>query len=282
MRRIHADIITEKIAELFINANISLDSDTKKLLQNALEKEDKDLLSYEVLKVLNKNYKIAEKERIPLCQDTGIAIVFIKIGQDVHIYGGNINDAINEGIKIGYKKGYLRKSVVDDPLFERKNTMTNTPGIIHYEIVPGDKVEIVVLPKGGGAENTSRLIMGTPSWGEKEVVQFVLDTVRAAGGKACPPIILGIGIGASFDYVGYLAKKALLRPLDLENPNPLYAQLEKKLKKLINNMGIGAGGLGGKMTCLSVAIEAYPTHIASLPLAVNIQCNAHRIKRVTI
>ncbi len=282
MRKIHVDTITEEISRLFIDANISLGDDVKSLLEDALTNEEKGSLSHEVLKVLSENYKIAERERIPLCQDTGMAILFIKIGQDVHIVGGDINSAINKGIERGYKDGYLRKSIVDDPLFERKNTMTNTPGIIHYEIVPGDKIEIVALPKGGGAENTSRLVMGSPSWGEDEILEFVLESVEKAGGKACPPIVLGIGIGGSFDYVTYLAKKALVRPLGSEHPDPKYAKLEDRILKEVNNTGIGAGGLGGKLTCLSVAIETYPTHIASLPIAINIQCNAHRIKRIVV
>ncbi len=282
MREVSADIITKEIAKLFMEANIFLQDNVKTLLKDALKKEDKNSLSYEVLKILNENYKIAEKERIPLCQDTGIAVLFVKIGQDVHIVGGALKDAINKGIETGYKKGYLRKSVVDDPLYERKNTLTNTPGIVHYEIIPGDKIEIVALPKGGGAENTSRLIMGTPAWGEDDIIDFVLETVTLAGGKACPPIVLGIGIGGSFDYVAYLAKKALTRPLGTHHSDSRYKALEDKILALINKTNIGAGGLRGNITCLGVNIETYPTHIASLPLAVNVQCNAHRIKRVII
>ncbi len=282
MKKIHVDTISDKVASLFVKANISLGEDMKKNLKDALAREDNTTLSHEVLEVLNENYKIAEREKLPLCQDTGMGIVFIRVGQDVHIYGGALEDAINKGIKTGYERGYLRKSIVDDPLYERRNTMTNTPGIIHYEVIPGDRIEIVVLPKGGGAENTSRLVMGNPSWGEKEIIDFVLETVKLARGKACPPIILGIGIGGSFDYVGYLAKKALIRPLNASHPDEKYRKLEEKLLKLVNDTGIGAGGLGGKVTCLKVNIETYPTHIASLPLAVNIQCNAHRIRRCVI
>ncbi len=282
MREIHIEKIIDVVSKLFIDANIFLDEDVQHALSDALVSEDKFTLSYEVLSVLNENYKIAERERVPLCQDTGMAVLFVNVGQELHIVGGNLTDAINMGIEIGYEKGYLRKSIVDDPLFERKNTMTNTPGIIHYNIVEGDKIEIVALPKGGGAENTSRLVMGTPSWGEDDILDFVLETVDAAGGKACPPIILGIGIGGSFDYVAYLAKKALVRPIHLHHPDPRYHALEDRILKEVNNTGIGAGGLGGKVTCIGVNIETYPTHIASLPVALNIQCNAHRIKRAII
>lgn len=282
MREIHIDKIIDMVSKLFIDANIFLDEGVQYALSDALLSEDKSTLSHEVLSVLNENYKIAERERVPLCQDTGMAVLFVNVGQEVHIVDGSLTDAINKGIEIGYEKGYLRKSIVDDPLFERKNTMTNTPGIIHYNIVEGDKIEIVALPKGGGAENTSRLIMGTPSWGEDDILDFVLETVDAAGGKACPPIVLGIGIGGSFDYVTYLAKKALMRPLYLHHPDPKYRALEDRILKEVNNTGIGAGGLGGKVTCIGVNIETYPTHIASLPVALNIQCNAHRIKRAII
>ncbi len=282
MREIHIEKIIDVVSKLFIDANIFLDEDVQHALSDALVSEDKFTLSYEVLSVLNENYKIAERERVPLCQDTGMAILFVNVGQELHIIGGNLTDAINMGIEIGYEKGYLRKSIVDDPLFERKNTMTNTPGIIHYNIVEGDKIEIVALPKGGGAENTSRLVMGTPSWGEDDILGFVLETVNAAGGKACPPIILGIGIGGSFDYVTYLAKKALIRPIHLHHPDPRYHALEERILKEVNSTGIGAGGLGGRITCIGVNIETYPTHIASLPVALNIQCNAHRIKRAII
>ncbi len=282
MREVDVDLITEEVSKLFIDANIFLGEDVRSKLSEALSREDRASFSHDVLSVLNENYKIAEEEHIPLCQDTGIGVVFVKIGQDVHISGGLLEDAINRGIERGYKKGYLRMSVVDDPLYLRKNTGTNTPGIIHYEIVPGDKIEIVVLPKGGGAENTSRLVMGSPSWGEEDVIGFVLETVRLAGGKACPPIVLGIGIGGSFDYVAYLAKKALVRPLGSFHPDERYSKLEGRILELVNETGIGAGGLGGKITCIGVHVETYPTHIASLPVAVNIQCNAHRIKRVII
>ena len=282
MRKIHIDKIIDVVSRLFIDANIFLDEDVQHALSDALLSEDKSTLSHEVLSVLGENYKIAERERIPLCQDTGMAVLFVNVGQEVHIVGGGLTDAINKGIEVGYEKGYLRKSIVDDPLFERRNTMTNTPGVIHYDIVEGDRIEIVALPKGGGAENTSRLIMGTPSWGEDDILDFVLETVHAAGGKACPPIVLGIGIGGSFDYVTYLAKKALTRPIHLHHPDPRYHTLEERILKEVNNTGIGAGGLGGRITCIGVNIETYPTHIASLPVALNIQCNAHRIKRVII
>lgn len=282
MREIPLSLVREKIKELFISANIELEDEVFEKLKNALSKEDKNSLSYEVLRILNENYKIANNKRIPLCQDTGIAIIFLKIGQDIHFSGGVLKDAVNKGVEEAYKQAYLRKSIVNDPLYMRKNTFTNTPSIIHCEIVPGDKLEIIALPKGGGAENTSRLIMGEPSWGEDEIIQFVIDTVKGAGGKACPPIIVGIGIGGSFDYVGLLAKKALTRPIGTHNSCEKYAHLEEKLLNAINNTGIGSGGLGGKITCFAVHIEIYPTHIASLPIAVNIQCNSHRIKRVII
>ena len=237
--------------------------------------EEKSELGKQVLSQLQENLEIAETDRIPICQDTGMACVFLEIGQDVHITGGLLEDAINKGVSEGYVDGYLRKSVVADPL-DRVNTGDNTPAMLHVELVPGDRIKITVAPKGFGSENMSRIQMLKPADGVEGFKKFVLETVKLAGSNPCPPIVLGIGVGGSFDKVAYLAKKALLRPLDVPNPDPYYAALEAELKDAVNAMGIGPQGFGGRTTALAVHIETLPTHIAGLPCAVNINCHVAR------
>ena len=232
-------------------------------------------MAKEILEKILTNIDIAKKEEMPICQDTGMACVFIEIGQDVHIIGGNLKDAINEGIRQGYNEGFLRKSVVKDPL-DRINTMDNTPAIIYYDIVEGDKLKIKVAPKGFGSENMSQLKMLKPADGLEGVKDFVLKVVKEAGPNPCPPIVVGIGIGGTFDKAANLAKKALVRPLNEKNNNEFYANLEKELLKEVNELGIGPQGFGGKTTALAVNIETYPTHIAGLPVAVNINCHVTR------
>lgn len=279
MRIIHTDKIIENIKEMCIEANVKLSDDVKTAIEKAAQTEESPL-GKQILGQLEENMKIAGEERIPICQDTGMAIVFVKLGQDVHVEGMNLTDAINEGIRQGYKEGYLRKSVVGDPLI-RENTKDNTPGVIHYEIVPGDKLEILVAPKGFGSENMSRIYMLKPADGIEGVKNAVLETVQLAGPNACPPIVVGVGIGGSFEKAALLAKKALTRDLTTHSEIPYVEEMEKELLEKINCMGIGPAGLGGRMTALGVNIEIYPTHIAGLPVAINICCHVNRhIKRI--
>ena len=273
MREILANKITEVVKRLSIKANINLTSDMKNCINTAYKKEDWQS-ARDILGKIIENYEIAEKENMPICQDTGMACVFLKIGQDVHIKG-NIEDAINEGVRQGYQEGYLRKSVVKDPI-DRVNTGDNTPAIIYYELVPGDKIEITVAPKGFGSENMSKIAMLRPSDGIEGVKDFIIKTVEEAGPNPCPPIVVGVGIGGTFDKAALLAKKALIRPVDEPNSNPYYADLEEELLEKINSLGIGPQGFGGKTTALSVNIETFPTHIAGLPVAVNINCHVTR------
>ncbi|MEG2440502.1 MAG: fumarate hydratase [Acetivibrio sp.] len=274
MRIIYTEEIIKNIKEMCIEANIKLTPDLVKKLKEAKNKE-KAILGKQILEQLENNMEIAKNESIPICQDTGMAIVFIEIGQDVHIEGCNLEDAINEGIRQGYEEGYLRKSVVRDPII-RENTKDNTPGIIHYSIVPGEKIEITVAPKGFGSENMSRVYMLKPADGIEGVKQAVLETVSMAGPNACPPMVIGVGIGGNFEKCTLLAKKALTR--NLENPSsiPYVKELEEELLKKINQLGIGPGGLGGTTTAIGVNIETYPTHIAGLPVAINICCHVNR------
>lgn len=272
--------ITETVKKLCIEANYYLGSDCVSALNSALKAEKSDLAK-DVINQMAENLKIAEKEKLPICQDTGIAIVFVEIGQDVRITGGSITDAINEGVRQGYKEGYLRTSVVRDP-FRRENTGDNTPAVIHYDIVPGDKLKITVVPKGAGSENMSQFRMLKPHAGVQGLEDFVIETVKTAGPNPCPPVIVGIGIGGTFEKSAILSKKALLRPIDKRNPDPFYADLEKKLLEKINILGIGPMGIGGNTTALDVFIEAYPCHIASLPVAVNIQCWVARHKEAVL
>ena len=274
MRTIHTSEITKNIKEMCIEANLHLASDVEGAIGNAKETE-KSPIGKKILGQLQENMEIAASENIPICQDTGMAVVFIKIGQDVHIEGCNLEDAINEGIRQGYVEGYLRKSVVKDPIL-RENTKDNTPGIIHYEIVPGENIEITVAPKGFGSENMSRVCMLKPADGIEGVKEAVIETVRLAGPNACPPMVVGVGIGGTFEKCAILAKKALTRDLDKHSDIPYVAELETELLEKINGLGFGPGGLGGVNTALGVNVETYPTHIAGFPVAINICCHVNR------
>ncbi len=274
MRTIHTEAIIKNIKEMCIEANYYLSGDMEKAVLESIENE-KSTLGKQVLGQLKENIEIAKEDQIPICQDTGMAIVFVKIGQDVHIEGMLLEDAINEGIRQGYEEGYLRKSVVGDPLI-RENTKDNTPGIIHYEIIPGEKIEITVAPKGFGSENMSRVYMLKPSDGIDGVKNAVIETVKLAGPNACPPMVLGVGIGGSFEKCTYLAKKALTRNLNDHSKTEYIKNLEYELLNTINKLGIGPGGLGGTTTALAVNIETFPTHIAGLPVAINICCHVNR------
>lgn len=275
MRQISAQQITDTVAKLCIEANCHLSSDIKDRLNGMYEQESWPQAK-EILGRIIENYGIADRENVPICQDTGMACVFLKIGQEVHI-DGDLTDAVNEGVRRGYGEGYLRKSVVRDPL-DRVNTGDNTPAMLYTELVPGDKIEITVAPKGFGSENMSGIKMLRPSDGVEGVKEFVLKVVEDAGPNPCPPIVVGVGIGGTFDKAAYMAKKALLRSVDVPNEKPFYAQLEKQLLDKINALGIGPQGFGGKTTALAVNIETCPTHIAGLPVAVNINCHVTRHK----
>ena len=274
MRTIHTDEIIKNIKEMCIEANLSLTEDMKCRFKNATESE-KSPLGKQILNQLQENMEIAAADQIPICQDTGMAIVFLNIGQDVHIEGMDLHDAVNEGVRQGYTEGYLRKSVVKDPL-ERVNTKDNTPAIIHYNIVPGDKVKITVAPKGFGSENMSRIFMLKPADGIEGVKNAILTAVKDAGPNACPPMVVGVGIGGTFEKCAILAKKALTRNLEEPSEIPYVRELEKEMLEKINSLGIGPGGLGGTTTALAVNINTYPTHIAGLPVAVNICCHVNR------
>ena len=274
MREIDAQLLTKNIKEMCIEANHYLSDDMKKVFDNARNNE-KSPLGKQILEQLDENLKIAREDMIPICQDTGMAVVFVKIGQDVHITGANIEDAINEGVRQGYVEGYLRKSVVNDPII-RKNTKDNTPAVIHYEIVPGENITITVAPKGFGSENMSRVFMLKPADGIEGVKNAVLTAVRDAGPNACPPMVVGVGIGGTFEKCAYLAKKALAREADSSSDIEYVSKLENELLDKTNKMGIGPGGLGGTQTALAVNVETYPTHIAGLPVAINICCHVNR------
>ena len=274
MREIDAQLLTKNIKEMCIEANHYLSDDMKKVFDNARNNE-KSPLGKQILEQLDENLKIAREDMIPICQDTGMAVVFVKIGQDVHITGANIEDAINEGVRQGYVEGYLRKSVVNDPII-RENTKDNTPAVIHYEIVPGENITITVAPKGFGSENMSRVFMLKPADGIEGVKNAVLTAVRDAGPNACPPMVVGVGIGGTFEKCAYLAKKALAREADSSSDIEYVSKLENELLDKINKMGIGPGGLGGTQTALAVNVETYPTHIAGLPVSINICCHVNR------
>lgn len=274
MRTVHTDEIIQNIKEMCIEANLSLSDDMKCRLEHAAGTE-KTPLGKQILCQLRENMKIAGEEQIPICQDTGMAVVFLNIGQDLHIEGMDLHDAVNEGVRQGYEEGYLRKSVVKDPLI-RENTKDNTPAIVHIDIVSGDKLEILVAPKGFGSENMSRVFMLKPADGAEGVKNSVLEAVRDAGPNACPPMVVGVGLGGSFEKAAYLAKKALTRNLDQRSEKEHIQILEEELLEEINQLGIGPGGLGGSTTALGVNIETYPTHIAGMPLAVNICCHVNR------
>jgi len=280
MRRINVDQITDAIARLAQETNYFLGGDVCRILSKRKESESSDLAK-DILSMIEQNIVIAGQEGIPLCQDTGVACVFLEIGQEVYLEGGWLTDAVNEGVRRGYKDGYLRKSMVADPL-RRTNTGDNTPASLHVDIVPGDKVKIIFAPKGFGSENMSRVAMLAPSQGKNGVMDFVLQTVKSAGGNPCPPIVVGVGIGGTFDQVTLLAKRALLLPLDKPNEDPFYRQMEEDLLDQINKTGIGPQGFGGDTTALAVRILAAPTHIAGLPVAVNINCHVSRHKEVIL
>jgi len=275
MRKISATEIKDKVAILCKKANYVLPEDIKKAIKEAY-KNEKSNLGKEVLSQIIKNYEIAEKSKLPICQDTGIAIFFIKIGEDVKIVDGNIYDAINMGVRKGYLEGYLRASIVKDPLYKRENTLDNTPAIIHLEIVSGKNLEVILMPKGAGAENMSKMTILTPSEGEKEIENFVVRTVQEAGANACPPVIVGVGIGGNLESCTFLSKKALLRKVGTQNPDLKYAKLENKILNKINKLGIGPSGFGGIYTALAVHIETAPCHISNLPVCVNLNCHAAR------
>ena len=274
MKTISVSEITRNIKEMCIEANHFLSEDMKQVFEQAMEREESSLGTL-ILKQLEENLNIAANDMIPICQDTGMAVIFIKVGQEVHFEGGSLTDAINEGVRQGYVEGYLRKSVVGDPI-ERVNTNDNTPAIIHYEIVEGDTVDIMVAPKGFGSENMSRVFMLKPADGIEGVKEAILTAVRDAGPNACPPMVVGVGVGGPFEKCALMAKHALTRNLFEESPVPYVRELEKEMLEKINGLGIGPGGLGGRMTALAVNIETYPTHIAGLPVAINICCHANR------
>lgn len=279
MREINAELITDAVRKLCIETNCSLSCDMRRAIENARDKET-FATAENILNNIIENYNIADKNTVPICQDTGVACVFLKIGQDVHI-NGDLTDAVNEGVRRGYGEGYLRKSVVADPL-RRVNTKDNTPAMLYTEIVPGEQIELTVAPKGFGSENMSRLAMLKPSDGIEGAKQFIIKTVEEAGPNPCPPIVVGVGIGGTFDKAAYLAKKALLRSVDKRNPDKFYADLENELLEKINALGIGPQGFGGRTTALAVNIETMPTHIAGLPVAVNINCHVTRHKTVIL
>ncbi len=280
MRSIKAEEITKNIKEMCIEANHFLSSDMKEALDRAAETEESPV-GKQVLGQLQENLEIAGSETIPICQDTGMAVVFLKIGQDIHIEGGSLTDAVNQGVREGYQEGYLRKSVVRDPI-ERENTKDNTPAVLHCEIVDGEGLEITVAPKGFGSENMSRVFMLKPADGIEGVKEAVLTAVRDAGPNACPPMVIGVGIGGTFEKCALMAKHALTRNLHETSPVPYVQELEKELLEKINGLGIGPAGLGGRVTALAVNVETYPTHIAGLPVAVNICCHVNRHVRRSI
>lgn len=281
MKEIEVGLIIKEVKRMVQEANFFLPEDALNLLKNQKTKEEWELASKTLGKIIQ-NAEIASSEGVAMCQDTGMLVAFVEIGQDVKIVNGFIGDAINEGVRQGYEEGYLRKSVVEDPINGRKNTLDNTPAIIHYEIVPGENLKISVAPKGFGSENMSRIGMLKPADGLEGVKNFVLETVEKAGPNPCPPIVVGVGIGGTFEKAAYLAKKSLMRDLDSFNEDPFYKKLEKDLLKEINKLGIGPQGFGGETTALKVQVEKYPTHIAGLPVAVNIQCHAARHKEVIL
>lgn len=279
MREIHTSQIAAAIRDLCIRANLDLGEDVEHSFKEGIEKEASPA-GKDILARLLDNARIARESRIPICQDTGFGVVFIELGQDVHIVGGDLKEAVHEGVRQGYRDGYLRKSICHP--FTRKNTGDNTPAILHVEMVPGDKMKIIVAPKGGGSENMSRVTMLTPAVGIKGVKDFVVQRVKESGSNPCPPIIVGVGIGGTFEIAALLAKKALLRELGSPNPDPECAALEKELLEEVNALGIGPQGLGGRVTALAVHVQMMPCHIASLPLAVNIQCHAARHKEIEL
>ena len=280
MREIQCSKITEVIRKLCIEANEHLPEDVKCAIKTARKEEDGEIAKG-ILDNIIENYEIADHENVPICQYTGMAVVFMEIGQDVHITGGDLTECVNEGVRQGYTDGYLRKSVAKDPI-RRGNTGDNTPAILYTEIVPGEQIKITVGPKGFGSENMSRIMMFKPSAGLEGIKDFIIETVRFAGTKTCTPMVVGVGIGGTFDICALLAKKALMRPLGSSNKDPFYADLEKELLLKINSLGIGPQGLGGRTTAIGLNIETFPTHIAGMPCAVNINCHVTRHKTEVI
>lgn len=274
MRTIQTSDIIRNIKEMCMAVNTELSPDVREAVVFAKQREESEI-GRQILGQLEENMEIARTEQIPICQDTGMTVVFMKIGQDVHIEGDFLEDAVNEGIRQGYEEGYLRKSVVGDPLL-RENTRDNTPGVLHCEIVPGEELEITVAPKGFGSENMSRIFMLKPADGAEGVKKAILDTVEAAGPNACPPMVIGVGIGGTFEKCALLAKKALTRELGSHSPLPHIREMEEEMLQKVNGLGIGPGGLGGRTTAIGLNIETYPTHIAGLPVAVNICCHVNR------
>lgn len=280
MREIPAERISQEVRRLCIEANYYLGKDILNSFQKYLNQEESPT-GREILEQLLENARIAAEEQVPICQDTGFAVVFVELGQEVMVTGGSLMEAINSGVSRGYIEGYLRASIVRDP-FDRVNTGDNTPPVVHVDVVPGDRLKLTVAPKGGGSENMSRLKILKPADGVEGVKEFVVDCVREAGPNPCPPVVVGVGIGGTFEMCALLAKKALLRPLGSTHPNPFYAALEEELLERINSLGIGPQGLGGRVTSLGVHIETFPCHIAGLPVAVNLNCHASRHKSVVL
>ncbi len=281
MREISCEEITETVARLCIEANYYLGDDVIEALRQARDAEVSPV-GREVLDQLLENAAVAREEEMPLCQDTGLTVVFLEVGQDAHIVGGDLYEAIQEGVRRGYEEGYLRKSVVDKPFSARVNTRDNTPAVIHTQIVPGDRLKVTVAPKGGGSENMSALAMLKPADGRQGVVDFVVETVRKAGANPCPPTIVGVGVGGTVEKTMWLAKHALLREVGQPSPDPEVAELEQEILERVNRLGIGPQGLGGIITSLAVHVETHPCHIASLPVAVNIQCHSARHKEAVL
>lgn len=281
MREMDVSEIVEAVASLSVDACYHLGEDVTGFFADALEREESEA-GKDVLRQLLDNAEIAGRDNLPLCQDTGFTVIFMEIGQDVHLVGGDVQEAVQEGVRRGYEDGYLRKSIVTEPFSDRKNTGDNTPAVVHTSVVPGDKVKIILAPKGGGAENMSALAMLKPGQGRQGVVDFVVDTVAKAGPNACPPLVVGVGVGGTFEKSALLAKKAIMRVLGSTNPVPRLAEIEDELEARCNDLGIGPLGLGGRVTVMDVFVEEYPAHIASLPVAVNLQCNSARHKEVVL
>ncbi len=281
MRKIKASKITEVVKNLVKDVNFYLPEDVVKALKEAKEREESET-GKGIFKMILENMEISDKDKLPLCQDTGFAVFFVELGQEVHIVQGDFSEAINEGVRQGYKEGYLRKSIVDDPIIERVNTKDNTPAVIYTDIVPGNKLKLTFAPKGGGSENMSTVKMMKAADGIEGVKDFVVDFVKQCGGNPCPPTTIGIGLGGTFDKVAQLAKRAIIRPIGSRNPNPKYAEVELELLEKLNKTGIGPMGLGGRVSVLDVHIESYPCHIATMPVAINTQCHCSRHKEVVI
>ena len=280
MRELHVDQITRVVAKLAEETNFFLGEDVCRRISLCREQEDWPVAG-DILEKIEENIRIAGEERLPLCQDTGMACVFLEVGQDVHLTGGNLEDAVNEGVRKGYTEGFLRKSIVADPI-RRGNTGDNTPAHVHYEIVPGDRVKVILAPKGFGSENMSRIKMFPPSAGAEGVKDFIVQCVEEAGANPCPPIVVGVGIGGTFDRAALMAKQALLVPLEEPHPDEFYAAMEEELLERINRLGIGPQGFGGRTTALAVKIKTFPTHIAGMPVAVNINCHVSRHGEVVL